>query len=170
VLRYYHAADIAQATQSHPPQPPQSHPAGYGATSDPSNHPGGQAPKPHANQPPPPSATQTASPPNFNPFTQHPPTDPLPVKEKADPYGLSGLGLGSLRRSLQSSSKQPKSEKRKDEEETMNKVAEDIVVETVLGVHLSEEDKAMLDGLSALEDAKKAREQPERTTGWCSGL
>lgn len=41
----------------------------------------------------------------------------------------------------------------------MNQVAEDVVLEAVLGIHLSEEDKAIVDGLSAVEDAEEARNQ-----------
>lgn len=44
----------------------------------------------------------------------------------------------------------------------MNKVVEDVVLESVLGVHLNEEDKAMVDGLSAVEDAEEARKQQKQ--------
>lgn len=49
----------------------------------------------------------------------------------------------------------------------MNQVAEDVVLEAVLGVHLSEEDKAMVDGLSAVEDAGEARKQQKQKVSRC---
>lgn len=85
------------------------------------------------------------------------------MTNKNDPLGLDSLGLGDLGfSSHSSSSKQSKSQKEKEEEEMMNQVAEDVVLEAVLGVHLSEEDRAMVDGLSAVENAGEARKQQKQ--------
>lgn len=85
------------------------------------------------------------------------------MKQKNDSLGLDSLGLGDLGTwSHSPSSKQSKSQKKKEEEKVMNQVAEDVVLEAVLGVHLSEEDKAMVDGLSAVEDAGEARKQQKQ--------
>lgn len=85
------------------------------------------------------------------------------MTNKNDPLGLDSLGLGDLGFSSHpSSSKHSKSQKEKEEEEMMNQIAEEVVLEAVLGVHLSEEDKAMVDGLSAVEDAGEASKQQEQ--------
>jgi len=85
------------------------------------------------------------------------------MTNKNDPLGLDSLGLGDLGfSSRSSSSKHPESQTKREEKDMMHKVAEDVVLESVLGVHLSEEDKAMVDGLSAVEDAEEARKQQKR--------